>query len=183
MTLRHASRLSAKNAKLLRPTLFNYITTREEFEHYTSELFQFMTRDKMDVRIHEVYPLEDVARAHQVSMIGLVVVGSFVTDRLTHYPSGSRREEDDWETVTKAVDMCVSQNDICTQGREHSIGDCDRLYARFRIDLTCQSGLSLSKPAEQPVPCSGATTRSIYLSRTPTPVRAQRYVVHTITTN
>lgn len=59
------ARLSPKNAKLLRPTLFNYIATRDEFEHYTNELFQFILKDKMDVRIHEIYPLKDVARAHQ----------------------------------------------------------------------------------------------------------------------
>ncbi|KAK5168489.1 hypothetical protein LTR04_006657 [Oleoguttula sp. CCFEE 6159] len=59
------ARLSAKNARLLRPTLFNYIATRDEFETYANELFAFMTKDKMDVRIHEIYPLQEVARAHQ----------------------------------------------------------------------------------------------------------------------
>ncbi|GME61971.1 Quinone oxidoreductase [Neofusicoccum parvum] len=59
------ARLSAKNAKLLRPTLFNYLATREEFEHYTKELFEFIEKYKLDVRIHEVYPLAEVARAHQ----------------------------------------------------------------------------------------------------------------------
>jgi len=58
------ARLSAKNARLMRPTLFNYIVTREEFEGYTKELFEFITRDKLDVRVHEVYPLSEVARAH-----------------------------------------------------------------------------------------------------------------------
>lgn len=61
------SRLSAKNVKLARPTLFNYIYTREEFEHYANELFEMMSKDKMNVRIHEIYPLEEVARAHNVS--------------------------------------------------------------------------------------------------------------------
>lgn len=51
--------------KLLRPTLFNYLATREEFNHYTKELFQFIEKDGIDVRIHEVYPLAEVARAHQ----------------------------------------------------------------------------------------------------------------------
>jgi NADPH:quinone reductase-like Zn-dependent oxidoreductase len=60
-------RLGAKNAKVLRPTLFNYIATREEFEQYTSELFDFIVKDKMDVRIHKVYDLENVATAHEVS--------------------------------------------------------------------------------------------------------------------
>lgn len=48
----------------MRPTLFNYIVTREEFEHWTGELFDFIIKDKMNVRIHEIYPLADVARAH-----------------------------------------------------------------------------------------------------------------------
>ncbi|KAI0383770.1 hypothetical protein F5Y04DRAFT_249653 [Hypomontagnella monticulosa] len=59
------ARLSAKNARLLRPTVTNYVVTREELEGYTKELFEFIIRDKLDVRIHEVYPLSEVARAHQ----------------------------------------------------------------------------------------------------------------------
>ncbi|KAI9770530.1 MAG: NADPH:quinone reductase [Geoglossum simile] len=58
------NRLSAKNVKLVRPTLFNYIYTREEFEHYTNELFQFLEVENPNIEIHEVYPLQDVARAH-----------------------------------------------------------------------------------------------------------------------
>jgi len=50
--------------KVLRPTLFNYIDTREEFETYTAELFDFITKDKLTIRIHETYPLEDIKRAH-----------------------------------------------------------------------------------------------------------------------
>jgi NADPH2:quinone reductase len=61
------ARLAAKNAKVLRPTLFNYIATREEFEQYTNELFDFIVKDKMDVRIHKVYDLQNVATAHEVS--------------------------------------------------------------------------------------------------------------------
>ncbi|MCJ1249849.1 NADPH:quinone reductase [Trapelia coarctata] len=58
------SKLSVKNLKVCRPTLFNYIYTPEEFEKYTNELWKLMTEDKFDVKIHEVYPLEDVKRAH-----------------------------------------------------------------------------------------------------------------------
>ncbi|KAI9859515.1 MAG: NADPH:quinone reductase [Trichoglossum hirsutum] len=58
------ARLGAKNVKVCRPMLGNYVYTREEFDHYTSELFQLMARDNMNVQIHEVYPLQDVARAH-----------------------------------------------------------------------------------------------------------------------
>lgn len=59
------ARLAAKNVKLLRPSLFNYITTEEEYEHYTQELFDLLKNNSIDVRIHEVYPLSEIARAHQ----------------------------------------------------------------------------------------------------------------------
>lgn len=56
--------LGPKNIKLLRPVVFNYITTREELETYTKELFDFILSGKVDVKIHDVYPLKDVGRAH-----------------------------------------------------------------------------------------------------------------------
>ncbi|KAK7754389.1 NADPH:quinone reductase [Diatrype stigma] len=59
------ARLSDKNAKLLRPRVFGYLVTREEIEHYTAELFGFLEEGKIDVHIHEVYPLSEAARAHQ----------------------------------------------------------------------------------------------------------------------
>ncbi|KAI0009780.1 NAD(P)-binding protein [Xylariaceae sp. FL0662B] len=59
------NRLQAKNCRLLRPTLYNYVTSRDEFEHYVGELFDFIAKEKPDVRIHETYPLSEVARAHQ----------------------------------------------------------------------------------------------------------------------
>jgi len=58
------AKLAAKNLKVLRPTLFNYIYTREEFEGYAAELFGFIVKDKMNVQVYEVYPLEDIKRAH-----------------------------------------------------------------------------------------------------------------------
>jgi NADPH2:quinone reductase len=58
------SRLAPKNLKVLRPTLFNYIFTRKEFEDYSADLFDHIIKDKLNVRIHEVYPLSEVQRAH-----------------------------------------------------------------------------------------------------------------------
>ncbi|EKD18281.1 uncharacterized protein L3040_004762 [Drepanopeziza brunnea f. sp. 'multigermtubi'] len=58
------SKLSGKNVAVLRPTVFNYIHTREEYEKYTAELFDFIAKYGMNVRVHETYPLEEVARAH-----------------------------------------------------------------------------------------------------------------------
>jgi NADPH2:quinone reductase len=60
-------RLTLKNAKVLRPTLFNYIATREEFETYTERLWKFMTESGFKTCIHNIYPLKDVAKAHTVS--------------------------------------------------------------------------------------------------------------------
>jgi NADPH:quinone reductase-like Zn-dependent oxidoreductase len=57
------ARLSGKNARLMRPTLFNYIVTREEFVKNTDDLFEMLKDGKIDVRIHEVYPLSDIKRA------------------------------------------------------------------------------------------------------------------------
>ncbi|KAI9821523.1 MAG: NADPH:quinone reductase [Phylliscum demangeonii] len=58
-------RLSPKNLTLLRPSLFGYIPTRDRFEHYANELFDFMARENLDPHIHHVYPLQEVAKAHE----------------------------------------------------------------------------------------------------------------------
>jgi NADPH:quinone reductase-like Zn-dependent oxidoreductase len=73
------ARLSAKNARLMRPTLFGYIATREEFEQYTNELLSFVADGKIDVRIHEVYPLSEVKRA-QEDLEGRKTTGKLLLD-------------------------------------------------------------------------------------------------------
>jgi len=57
-------RLAPKNVKLLRPVLFGYIATKEERQTYTERLFDLLLTGKVNVKVHEVYPLKDVARAH-----------------------------------------------------------------------------------------------------------------------
>ncbi|KAK3307121.1 uncharacterized protein B0T15DRAFT_165490 [Chaetomium strumarium] len=57
-------KLGAKNLKLMRPRVFGYIETQEELDSYTRELFDLLLAGKVKVKIHEVYPLKDVARAH-----------------------------------------------------------------------------------------------------------------------
>ena len=70
LTARHSARkLSAKNVKIARPSLYNYIYTREEYEKYADELFRLMIEEKFDVKIHKTYPLKDVAQAHQVGWL------------------------------------------------------------------------------------------------------------------
>lgn len=57
------ARLGAKNIKLIRPTLFNYIATREELQEASQELWKFIQDEGLKVRIHEVYPLSEIVRA------------------------------------------------------------------------------------------------------------------------
>ncbi|USP76058.1 putative quinone oxidoreductase [Curvularia clavata] len=59
------ARLSAKNVKLVRPTLFNYLATREEVLAASNELWKFIEKDGLNVRIHDVYPLKDIVKATQ----------------------------------------------------------------------------------------------------------------------
>ncbi|OTA96909.1 hypothetical protein M434DRAFT_8355 [Hypoxylon sp. CO27-5] len=73
------ARLSAKNARLMRPTVMNYITNREELDSYSKELFDFIIKDGLDARIHEVYPLSEVARAH-ADLEGRKTTGKLLLD-------------------------------------------------------------------------------------------------------
>ncbi|KAG9324290.1 hypothetical protein KVV02_004579 [Mortierella alpina] len=57
-------RLAEKNIRLMRTTLFQYITTREEFDALSSELLQLVAQGKLDFAIHKVYPVQDVKQAH-----------------------------------------------------------------------------------------------------------------------
>jgi NADPH:quinone reductase-like Zn-dependent oxidoreductase len=65
--------------------LLNYIYTREEFEDYANELFRFIEREKPNIKIHEVYPLQDVARAHTVSAIDISITYNY----MLHCPTGA----------------------------------------------------------------------------------------------
>ncbi|KAG0006106.1 NADPH:quinone reductase [Modicella reniformis] len=57
-------RLAEKNIRLMRTTLFQYITTREEFNALSSELLRLVADNKVHFAIHKVYPIQDVKQAH-----------------------------------------------------------------------------------------------------------------------
>ncbi|KAF9199001.1 NADPH:quinone reductase [Haplosporangium sp. Z 27] len=57
-------RLAEKNIRLMRPTLFQYLTTREEFETLSSGLLELVAERKLNFAIHKVYPIQDVKHAH-----------------------------------------------------------------------------------------------------------------------
>lgn len=48
----------------MRPQVYGYITQRHELEKYAGELFDMVKSGKLNVAIHKVYPLADVAQAH-----------------------------------------------------------------------------------------------------------------------
>ncbi|KAI1780051.1 NAD(P)-binding protein [Hypoxylon cercidicola] len=73
------ARLSAKNVRLMRPAVTTYVAARDELEAYSSEFFDLVVRDGLDARIHHVYPLSEVARAHQ-DLEGRKTTGKLLLD-------------------------------------------------------------------------------------------------------
>lgn len=57
--------LGAKNIRLMRPVVNGYVAERADLERYSAELFDLVAQAKVNVAIHAVYPLSDVARAHE----------------------------------------------------------------------------------------------------------------------
>jgi NADPH2:quinone reductase len=49
---------------MIRPALTNYVASRPAFEKYTDELFDLISKDKLKIKVHEIYPLADIQRAH-----------------------------------------------------------------------------------------------------------------------
>ncbi|EPS43518.1 hypothetical protein H072_2492 [Dactylellina haptotyla CBS 200.50] len=70
-------RLGDKNIKLLRPRLFAYVATQEEFDHYTQELFGYIKNNQLKVNIHKIYPMQDIAQAHK-DLEGRATTGKLV---------------------------------------------------------------------------------------------------------
>ncbi|RKP12573.1 quinone oxidoreductase Qor1, partial [Piptocephalis cylindrospora] len=56
--------LQKANLRLMRPALFNYMTTRQEFLDLAEPLMDLLATNKLDVHIHATYPLANAAKAH-----------------------------------------------------------------------------------------------------------------------
>lgn len=48
----------------MRPVVDNYVTTREELERYSGELFEMLASGKLEVAVHKIYKQSDAASAH-----------------------------------------------------------------------------------------------------------------------
>ena len=62
-----------------RPTLFDYIVTREELDHVSDRLFDHMRRGIIQAHIGQRYALSDVAEAHR-ALEGRKTVGSTILE-------------------------------------------------------------------------------------------------------
>lgn len=60
-------KLVAKNVKVARPTVANYIYTREEFEKYSAELWDLLAKKIIKLKVHEEYEFseEGIKKAQQ----------------------------------------------------------------------------------------------------------------------
>lgn len=59
------TRLASKNLKVLRPTIFGYITTKEEFDMYVGQLVELLKEKKVEINIHKTYTLAEAQQAHK----------------------------------------------------------------------------------------------------------------------
>ncbi|KAI9301939.1 hypothetical protein BJ944DRAFT_168198 [Cunninghamella echinulata] len=69
--------LAQKNIKLMRPTLYNYLATPEEFTKWYNELMTYVDQNVLKFRIHKVYDLKDAAQALQ-DIQGRVTTGKLI---------------------------------------------------------------------------------------------------------
>ncbi|EFX05182.1 quinone oxidoreductase [Grosmannia clavigera kw1407] len=69
--------LSRKNIKLVRPTLTNYIATREEFSERSAELVDLVASGRLSVSIGGEYGLHEVGKA-QDALVARKTVGKLV---------------------------------------------------------------------------------------------------------
>lgn len=57
--------LTSKRLRLCRPSVVGYLQTRADFEDACADIFTLIADKKVNVQIHEVYLLRDVAKAHE----------------------------------------------------------------------------------------------------------------------
>lgn len=51
------------NIKVMRPTLYGYTATPEEWEHYSSQLMELLQSGEIKINISKIYPLKDYVQA------------------------------------------------------------------------------------------------------------------------
>jgi len=62
------AKLAAKNVRFVGPgesSLMRYVGSPHDFETWCTKLFDAITKDKVNVRIHDTYPLSEIVRVHR----------------------------------------------------------------------------------------------------------------------
>ena len=57
-------RLSPKSAFVTRPKLGDYISTREELDRRTNEVFQWISEGKLSIAIDKVFTMDQASEGH-----------------------------------------------------------------------------------------------------------------------
>ncbi|GJE89495.1 quinone oxidoreductase [Phanerochaete sordida] len=73
-------KLSAKNLKLVRPSMFNYIVTPEEADHYLGEMWEALRSGLFKIKVHRVFPF--TAEGAREAQQEINTPGSSVTGKL-----------------------------------------------------------------------------------------------------
>ena len=100
---------------LTRPTLVNYVGTREELLWRSGELFDLISRDELSVRIGAVYPLEEAGEAEADAALALVS-GAVITCR-------SRMRV--WEARIESTTTSPADGDLLRGARSEPEGVAD----------------------------------------------------------
>ncbi|KAK0567736.1 NADPH:quinone reductase [Tilletia horrida] len=72
-------KLSAKNVKLVRPTLYGYVATQEETEKWSAELFELIEQGHLKINVHKEYPFTtEGVRQTQIDLTSRGTTGKLV---------------------------------------------------------------------------------------------------------
>ncbi|KAI9139529.1 quinone oxidoreductase [Paraphysoderma sedebokerense] len=66
-----------KNSYLTRPSLFNSLENRQEFEELCKELFELIENNVIHIKVHKVYELDQVKQAH-LDLVGRKTTGKLL---------------------------------------------------------------------------------------------------------
>ncbi|OBS28370.1 hypothetical protein FPOA_02309 [Fusarium poae] len=72
-------RLGMKNVRLMRPLVSTYISNRDFFEKYSTELFDMVATGEVQPTIHRIYPLAEAAKA-QLALESRKTTGKVLLD-------------------------------------------------------------------------------------------------------
>jgi NADPH2:quinone reductase len=62
---------------LTRPTLFDYLATRRDLEWRSSDVFDWISAGKLDLRLEHFYPLAEAQAAHE-ALEGRMTTGKVI---------------------------------------------------------------------------------------------------------